>query len=60
MGLGLGAKLCPKCGGDSAVYDTRVQTDGTIVRKRRCGACRAQFSTVEKFLGFVEKKRKNS
>ncbi|MEH2939043.1 NrdR family transcriptional regulator [Lawsonibacter sp. JLR.KK007] len=43
------ARMCPICGEDSQVYNTREAADGTIHRKRRCPSCGARFSTVESF-----------
>lgn len=47
------ARMCPVCGEDSRVYDSREQPDGTIRRKRHCSACGACFSTEERFVGMV-------
>ena len=41
------ARMCPECGEDSYVYDTREQPDGSIVRKRRCRKCGLEFKTTE-------------
>ena len=54
------ARMCPVCGEDSSVYDTRETPEGKIVRRRRCSACGAQFETEETFIRFLpEKKSKN-
>ncbi len=47
------ARMCPTCGEDSAVYDSRVQQDGRIFRKRRCPVCGMKFQTEEKFLKII-------
>lgn len=41
------ARMCPRCGEDSKVYDTRERPDGAIIRKRRCLTCRTEFETIE-------------
>lgn len=51
------ARMCPICGADSRVYDTRETADGTIRRKRRCPACGVRFCTVESFTGLVHVRR---
>lgn len=40
---------CPKCGGSTAIYGTRSQIDGTVLRYRRCLApgCWLKFQTRE-------------
>lgn len=43
------ARMCPVCGEESAVYDSREQWDGSIRRRRRCVVCGTRFLTVEKF-----------
>lgn len=53
-----GARMCPKCGADSRVYDSREQEDGRIVRHRRCLDCDTKFKTVEVFAGYVSKTKK--
>lgn len=54
------ARMCPVCGEDSSVYDTRETPEGKIVRRRRCSACGAQFETEETFIRFLpEKNQKN-
>jgi transcriptional repressor NrdR len=39
--------LCPYCGGDSNVTETRVTGDG-MRRRRVCGGCKRRFTTYEK------------
>jgi len=46
-----GGDLCPKCGGDSGVFDSRRRADGNIVRRRECKACEWRWSTIEIHLG---------
>lgn len=41
------ARMCPNCGEDSTVYDTRERADGAIIRKRRCRKCGVEFETIE-------------
>lgn len=52
------ARMCPVCGEDSSVYDTRETPEGKIVRRRRCSACGAQFETEETFYDSCPKKIK--
>ena len=52
------ARMCPVCGEDSYVYDTRETPEGKIVRRRRCSACGAQFETEETFIRFLPEKNK--
>lgn len=47
------ARMCPVCGEDSRVYESREQPDGTIRRIRCCSVCGARFSTEERFVGMV-------
>lgn len=41
------ARVCPKCGGESKVYDVRIFTDGQLHRKRVCLSCGVKWRTVE-------------
>lgn len=41
------AVLCPYCGGDSQVVDSRSATDG-VRRRRVCGGCKRRFTTYER------------
>lgn len=50
------ARMCPVCGSDSRVYDSREQPDGSIVRRRVCRDCGMRFETVERFSKMVPKK----
>lgn len=52
------ARMCPVCAEDSRVYATRVQPDGTIIRKRRCIACGTRFFTREVFDRILPNKKK--
>ncbi|MGE3756984.1 MAG: ATP cone domain-containing protein, partial [Pseudobdellovibrionaceae bacterium] len=40
---------CPFCGHeDDRVLDTRIQKEGSVIRRRReCLACKSRFTTVE-------------
>lgn len=40
-------KICPKCGADGRVMDSRVTRAGTIVRRRIFPKCRWLWKTVE-------------
>lgn len=44
---------CPSCGDDAhlGVRETRRQSDGSIRRRRRCGACGHHITTVEQISG---------
>ena len=57
------ARMCPECLADSLVYDSRVQPDGSILRRRRCPMCGTKFETVEHFSrlmnGSKPKRKKN-
>lgn len=48
------ARMCPRCGEDSVVYDSREQDDGSILRRRQCMRCGAKFVTVETFKKIAE------
>ncbi len=39
--------LCPYCGGDAAVLDSRTTSEG-VRRRRNCGRCKRRFTTYEK------------
>lgn len=47
--------MCPICGEDSVVKDSRVKSDGKIVRQRKCLRCGAYFETIEQFSKILEK-----
>lgn len=49
------ARACPVCGMDSAVYNTRERSDGTIVRCRRCLSCGKRWATTESFERYLRK-----
>lgn len=38
---------CPKCNTKTDVYDSRLNTEGMLRRKRVCPACSYRFATVE-------------
>lgn len=41
--------ICPNCGGETEVVDSRPRNDNTIVwRRRRCISCKHRFHTVER------------
>lgn len=50
------AKMCPCCGEDSVVKDSRVSQDGKIVRQRKCTKCGTYFETIEQFSKILKKK----
>ena len=50
------ARMCPICGEDSAVKDSRVSPDGKIVRQRKCMKCGTYFETIEQFSKILHKK----
>ena len=54
------ARMCPDCGEDSTVYDTREQSDGAIIRKRRCRKCGVEFETIETLSKVYRKRPKKS
>ena len=39
--------LCPKCGGRSKVYDSRLAPNNRIRRDRKCMKCPVRFTTYE-------------
>lgn len=38
---------CPQCGGHTDVYDSRLNTQKLIRRRRSCRACDFRFATIE-------------
>ena len=42
-----GGDLCPKCGGDSGVLESRRRADGHIWRRRQCKSCEHRWPTIE-------------
>lgn len=38
--------ICPECGGETLVYDSRRSLD-SIRRRRKCMICEGRFTTVE-------------
>lgn len=38
---------CPQCGGRTDVYDSRLNTQKLIRRRRSCRACDFRFATIE-------------
>lgn len=51
------AKLCPKCGCDTNIYDSRVTLEGTVTRRRRCPSCGTCYETVEHFHCIIPPKK---
>lgn len=43
-------RVCPKCGGATAVIETRGTSDELVRRRRKCVCCGYRFSTVETFV----------
>ena len=39
--------FCPKCGGDSGVYDSRTRKRGEVARRRECKRCGERWATIE-------------
>jgi transcriptional regulator NrdR family protein len=39
--------LCPKCRSKTDVYDTRVQENGDVRRRRACLSCGHRFASLE-------------
>lgn len=46
-------KMCPKCGEDTRVIDSRTDESGFVIRKRRCNRCGTGFMTRENFLRLI-------
>lgn len=44
----IGAKMCPACGGESKVVNSRTLQNGDIFRRRECLACMKRYNTIEK------------
>jgi transcriptional repressor NrdR len=38
---------CPTCQGRTEVYDTRLNREGLVRRRRSCPGCAARFATIE-------------
>lgn len=49
--------MCPECGGDTKVFDTRVGIDDLRCRRRECLECGCRFNTVELDLEVYKKLR---
>lgn len=41
------ARMCPRCGSKSIVYDVRDRDGGVTLRSRRCVQCNYKWQTVE-------------
>ena len=50
------ARMCPQCGADSLVYDSREFRDGSIIRRRKCQVCGTKFETIEHFSKYIKKR----
>jgi transposase-like protein len=55
MSLQMG-QVCPQCGGDTGVIDTRPYLDG-VRRRRECQACGYRYSTLEYSVAYIEELR---
>ena len=54
------ARMCPRCGEDSWVYETRKNECGATVRRRKCKKCGTKFETIELLSRIIfEKNKKN-
>ena len=40
-------RLCPKCGAESDIHDSRPRDGGLIARRRRCVSCGERWGTME-------------
>lgn len=40
-------KYCKKCGSDSRIYDSRMNADGSVIRRRKCYKCGHKWMTIE-------------
>ena len=49
--------VCPECGYNTYIIDTRIRPDETIRRRRQCVECKYRFTTVEVPMDKYEKKR---
>jgi transcriptional regulator NrdR family protein len=49
-------QVCPQCGGDTGVIDTRPYLDG-VRRRRECQACGYRYSTLEYSVAYIEELR---
>lgn len=54
-GLQIG-QVCPKCGGETSVVDSRPYLDG-VRRRRECKECEYRFSTLEYTVEYIERLR---
>lgn len=50
------ARICPKCGQEGVVYDSRTVMGGRIERRRKCPICGHRWITMEKYFRDVHKK----
>ena len=52
-------KMCPKCGEDMPVYQTRErEDDGVILRRRKCPVCGIRIETGEFLIRMLPEKKK--
>lgn len=47
-------KICPFCGSDTKVYDSREDMFGGVIRKRVCVSCGITYKTKEIFLKTIK------
>lgn len=51
------ARMCPICGEDTSVYETREREDGVAMRRRRCPKCGTKVETMEVFVRIIPRKK---
>ena len=39
--------MCPECGGDGAVFDSRAESHSVVWRRRKCRSCEHRWTTWE-------------
>lgn len=52
--------MCPVCGEEMPVYQTRKREDGVVLRRRRCDKCKEKVETAEFLMRRLPKKQKKS
>ena len=50
--------MCPLCGEEMPVYQTRKREDGVVLRRRRCPQCEEKVETGEFLMRRLPKKKK--
>ena len=50
------ARICPKCGQEGVVYDSRTVMGGRIERRRKCLFCGERWVTMEKYFRPIKQK----